>query len=152
MPRPWQFSRGVAEPGDPKQISTDLANERTLLAWLRTGLAAIRRLGRENGPRTRGKDAVLGSFFVLGLPGSPLKRGGLDFPILGTLLGLAYLGAPKKWKPVCVCARARIMWVWLKIKELGQTAGVSLWFPFPKVPFWYLFFLSHSHVRPFFER
>ncbi|CAJ1384196.1 unnamed protein product [Effrenium voratum] len=32
----------VAEPGDPKQISTDLANERTLLAWLRTGLAAIR--------------------------------------------------------------------------------------------------------------
>eukprot|EP00434_Breviolum_minutum_P045600 symbB.v1.2.040921.t1/scaffold7504.1/size10863/1 len=27
---------------DPKALATDLANERTLLAWLRTGLAAIR--------------------------------------------------------------------------------------------------------------
>ena len=29
---------------DPKALAADLANERTLLAWLRTGLAAIRRL------------------------------------------------------------------------------------------------------------
>ena len=29
---------------DPKALAADLANERTLLAWVRTGLAAIRRL------------------------------------------------------------------------------------------------------------
>ncbi|CAK9052609.1 unnamed protein product [Durusdinium trenchii] len=38
---------GPSEPpgdasADPKALATDLANERTLLAWLRTGLAAIR--------------------------------------------------------------------------------------------------------------
>ncbi|CAE7229063.1 unnamed protein product, partial [Symbiodinium sp. KB8] len=32
----------VSEPIDTKQLSIDLANERTLLAWVRTGLAAIR--------------------------------------------------------------------------------------------------------------
>eukprot|EP00439_Symbiodinium_sp_Y106_P015452 s6110_g2.t1 len=32
----------VSEPIDTKQLSLDLANERTLLAWVRTGLAAIR--------------------------------------------------------------------------------------------------------------
>ncbi|CAE7179895.1 unnamed protein product [Symbiodinium pilosum] len=34
--------RLVSEPVDSKQLSIDLANERTLLAWVRTGLAAIR--------------------------------------------------------------------------------------------------------------
>ena len=37
------------------------------------------------------------------------------------------------------------MWLWVKIKELGQTAGFSLWFHLPRVPFWHMF-LSHSHV------
>ena len=36
-------------------------------------------------------------------------------------------------------------WVWLKSKELGQTAGFSLWFHLPGCRFGYLF-LTHSHL------
>ena len=29
------------------------------------------------------------------------------------------------------------LWVWLKIKELGPTAGFSGWLHLPRVPFWF---------------
>ena len=39
-------------------------------------------------------------------------------------------------------------WSWLKVKELGQSAGFRLWFHLiTKLPFWYMF-LSHSHFAP----
>ena len=39
-------------------------------------------------------------------------------------------------------------WAWLRIQELGQTAGFSLWLHLPRGPFGY-FFLSHSQMGPF---
>ena len=43
------------------------------------------------------------------------------------------------------------IWVWLKSKELGQTAGFSLWFHLPRC----ILVLSHSHLHCnlfFFEK
>ena len=57
--------------------------------------------------------------------------------------------APVMKKPAAKASRpwvgfAKVMWQWLKIKELGLRRFWSM-FPLTRVPFWYWFF-SHTHV------
>ena len=57
----------------------------------------------------------------------------------------SWAGVNSKSKSVQAAKRQRDIWLWLKIKQQGLRGFWSM-FPLTRVPFWYRFFLSHSHM------